>query len=171
MLNWHDEHVIDFQGLDLKKRGDCSRVAWGIFLMVVEQICPVCADGSTNLHVIKFHRTMCLVTQSYPTLCDPIDCSPPGSSVHGVFLAIITGMGCQALLQVIFPTQGSNPGLLHYRQILYGLSHQRIHSHTWVHVNTGETKLNDVYSLVKSCINVNFLVLIIRYYNYIRYHH
>ena len=53
--------------------------------MVVEQICPVCADGSTNLHVIKFHRTMCLVTQSYPTLCDPRDCSPPGSSVHGGF--------------------------------------------------------------------------------------
>ena len=28
-----------------------------------------------------------LVTQSYPTLCDPMDCSPPDSSVHGVFQA------------------------------------------------------------------------------------
>ena len=26
---------------------------------------------------------LCLVTQSYLTLCDPVDCSPPGSSVHG----------------------------------------------------------------------------------------
>ena len=32
-------------------------------------------------------------------------------------------MGCHALLQGIFPTQGSNPGLLHHRQILYLLSY------------------------------------------------
>ena len=30
-----------------------------------------------------------------------------------------TGVGCHFLLQSIFPTQGSNPGLLHCRQILY----------------------------------------------------
>ena len=35
-----------------------------------------------------------------------------------------TGVGCHSLLQGIFPTQGSNPGLLHCRQILYCLSHQ-----------------------------------------------
>ena len=35
-----------------------------------------------------------------------------------------TGMGCYFLLQGIFPTQGSNLGLLHCRQILYHLSHQ-----------------------------------------------
>ena len=35
-----------------------------------------------------------------------------------------TGVGCHALLQGIFPTQGLNPGLLHCRQILYSLSHQ-----------------------------------------------
>ena len=28
---------------------------------------------------------VCLVTQMCPTLCDPLDCSPPGSSVHGIF--------------------------------------------------------------------------------------
>ena len=27
------------------------------------------------------------VAQSYPTLCDPVDCSPPGSSVHGILQA------------------------------------------------------------------------------------
>ena len=35
-----------------------------------------------------------------------------------------TGVGCHALLQGIFPTQGSNPALLHCRWILYHLSHQ-----------------------------------------------
>ena len=35
-----------------------------------------------------------------------------------------TGAGGLSLLQGIFPTQGSNPGLLHYRQILYRLSHK-----------------------------------------------
>ena len=33
-------------------------------------------------------------------------------------------MGCHFLLQEIFPTQGSNPGLPHYKQMLYHLSHQ-----------------------------------------------
>ena len=35
-----------------------------------------------------------------------------------------TGVGCHCLLQRIFPTQGSNVGLPHYRQMLYHLSHQ-----------------------------------------------
>ena len=101
------------------------------------------------------------VTQSCPSLCDPADCSPPGSSAHGIlqarilecveisfsrrssrprnqtqvsciagrfftseppgkrhlcpwnFLGKNTGMGCHALLQEIFPTQGLNPYLFH----------------------------------------------------------
>ena len=32
---------------------------------------------------------VCLVTQSCPTLCDPMDCGPPGSSVHGILQARI----------------------------------------------------------------------------------
>ena len=67
---------------------------------------------------------LCLVNQSCPTLWDPMDCSLPGSSVHGDSPGKNTGVGCHALLQGIFPTQGLNPGLLHYRQILYSLSHQ-----------------------------------------------
>ena len=60
------------------------------------------------------------VTQSCPTLCDPMDWlhSPwksPGQN---------TGVGSLFLLQGIFPTQGSNPGLLQCRQILYQLSHK-----------------------------------------------
>ena len=43
----------------------------------------------------------CLVTQSCPTLCDPTDYSPPGSSVHGIFPGKNTGVGCHFLLQHI----------------------------------------------------------------------
>ena len=53
-----------------------------------------------------------------------MDCSTSGSSVHGDSPGKSTGVGCHALLQEIFPTQGSNPGLLHCRLILYCLSHQ-----------------------------------------------
>ena len=67
---------------------------------------------------------LCWVTQLCQTLCDPMDCSPQGSSVHGDSPGKNTGVGCHALLQGIFPTQGSNPGLLHCRRILYHLSHQ-----------------------------------------------
>ena len=52
-----------------------------------------------------------------------MDCSLPGSSVHGDSPGKNTGVGCHALLQGIFLTQGSNPGLPHCR-ILYHLSHQ-----------------------------------------------
>ena len=50
--------------------------------------------------------------------------SLPGSSVHGDSPGKNTGVGCHALLQGIFSTQGSNPGLPHCRQILCHLSHQ-----------------------------------------------
>ena len=57
---------------------------------------------------------------------NPMDCSPPGSSVHGNSPGKNIGVGCHSLLQGIFPIQGSNLGLLYCRQILYRLSHQRI---------------------------------------------
>ena len=57
------------------------------------------------------------VAQPFPTLCNPLDCSPPGSSVHA-------GVDCHALLQGIFLTQGLNLGLQHCRQILNRLHNQ-----------------------------------------------
>ena len=130
--------------------------------------------------------SVCMLSplQSCLTLWDPMDCSSPGSSVHGILQARIlerlpcpspedlpdpgiepaslmspalasshlkwnescsvmsdslwphglrspwnslgqnTGVGSHFLLQGILPTQGSNPYLLHCRQILYQLSHQ-----------------------------------------------
>ena len=52
-----------------------------------------------------------LVAQSCPTLCDPMDCSLTGSSVREDSSGQNTGVGCHALLQGIFRTQGLNPGL------------------------------------------------------------
>ena len=63
----------------------------------------------------------CMLSQLCLTLCNPMDCtrllSPWGFSRQ-------EWVGCHALLQGIFPTLGSNPGLPHCRQILYHLSHQ-----------------------------------------------
>ena len=59
--------------------------------------------------------------------CSPLllcPCNSPGKN---------TEVGCHSLCQGIFLTQGSNPGPLHCRQILYCLSHQGssyIHKHT-----------------------------------------
>ena len=62
--------------------------------------------------------------QSCLTLCDPMDCSLPGSSVHGILQASILEWVAIPFLQGIFLTQGSNLDLLHCRQILYHLSHK-----------------------------------------------
>ena len=67
---------------------------------------------------------MHVCVQSCLTLCDTVDSSLPDSSLHGKN----TGVDCHSLLQGIFPNQGSNPGLLHCRRILYHLSH-----HMWLH--------------------------------------
>ena len=68
---------------------------------------------------------LCLVAQLCLTLCDPMDCSSPGSVVHRDSSGKKTGVGCHALLQGIFPTQGPNPGLLHCRWI-HQLSHKSV---------------------------------------------
>ena len=52
-------------------------------------------------------------------LCNPMDCSLPGSSVHGILQArIVEGVAMQGIVVI----QGSSLGLLHCRQTLYHLS-------------------------------------------------
>ena len=72
------------------------------------------SEGNKNSRESRLHYGGDgLVVQSCLTLYDPMDCSPPGSSVHGDSPGKNTGGGCHPLLQGIFPTQGSNPTLLH----------------------------------------------------------
>ena len=59
------------------------------------------------------------VAQSCLALCDPMD-----YTVHGILQVRMLEWVAYSLLQGIFPTQGLNPGLLHYRQILHQLSHK-----------------------------------------------
>ena len=70
------------------------------------------------------------VAQSCPTLCDPTDYTVPGILQARILewnekkkKRILEWVAC-SLLQGIFPTQESNPGLPHYRWILYQLSYQ-----------------------------------------------
>ena len=77
-----------------------------------------------NKYIKKGNPSKVLVAQSRLTLCKPMGCSLPGSSVHGILKARILEWGSHFLLQGIFLTQESNLGLLHDRRILYHLSHQ-----------------------------------------------
>ena len=71
------------------------------------------------------HAHACLAAQSCLTLSYCIDCNPPGSSVHGILQArILEWVAMPSSKGSIFPTQGSNLGLLHCTQILYHLSQQ-----------------------------------------------
>ena len=77
-------------------------------------------------HKLSLHEALlaCVCAKSLqlcPTLCDPMGCSPPGSPVHGDSPGKITGVGCHALLQGIFLTQGSN-------QCLFCLRHWQVGS-------------------------------------------
>ena len=82
---------------------------------------------SKSFHILYPEKSMkVLAAQSSPSLCNPMDCSPPDSFVHGILQARILGWVAIPIFQEIFPAQGSNLSLPHCRQILYHLSHQGI---------------------------------------------
>ena len=82
-----------------------------------------------------------------------MDYGPQGSFVHGASPGRNTGVGCQALLQGIFPTQGSNPGLQHCRQILYCLSHHRGPNGHNKHIQNIPPNRNGTHILLKCTWN------------------
>ena len=106
------------------------------------QSCPTLCDpidGSSPgspIHGILQARTLewvaisfsNLVAQSCPTLCNPRNYNSPVSSVHGDSPGKNTGVGYHALLQGIFPTQGSNPCLLYCRWIFTNWANRDNHS-------------------------------------------
>ena len=85
-----------------------------ICLMSREPPAPSSPEAVTASHLLQQHRpapVCCSDAKLCPTLCDPMDCSPPGSSPLDS-PGKNTGVGCHSLLQGIFWTQGSNPCLL-----------------------------------------------------------
>ena len=91
----------------------------------------------TQVHACVYAKLL----QSCLILCCPGDCSPPGSSIHGDFPGKNTRMGCQALLQGIFPTRGSDLDLLHCRhqESPHKYTHACKHKRSWctcIHIHT-----------------------------------
>ena len=102
----------------------CQRTCWK------SQYCHLHADADLTT---AFRKGKCvnmdccccfLVAQLCLTLLWPCGLQPTRLNHPWNFPGKNTGMGCHFLLQGIFPTQGLNPGLLHFRHILNHLSHQ-----------------------------------------------
>ena len=120
--------------------GRCSRLAVNVFNRRKKErksIDKKKENSHPRAHVSIFLVTFlcfCSVTQSCPALCDPVDCSPPGSLSTGFFREEHWA-GCHALLQGIFPTQGSKLCLLHWQADSLPQSQQgsltfSLHTHT-----------------------------------------
>jgi len=70
------------------------------------------------------HVNACLVAQLCPILCDTMDCSPPGSSVHGIFQARILEWVAISYSRESFQTKDQNPCLLCWQADSLPLSHK-----------------------------------------------
>ena len=97
---------------------------WGAIALSIRSYEFTTKKAKYGGYTTELEAVLCLITQLCPTLCNPIVCSLTGSSVLRDSPGKNTGVNCHALLQGIFPTQGSNLGLPHCRQFLYQLSHQ-----------------------------------------------
>ena len=115
---------------------------------LITGICSFCKDNNflkcfskcfcfiTEIHACMYRynwQNESEVAQSCPTLFEPMDCSLPGSSVHGIFQARVLEWVAISFSRGISPTQESNLCLLHCGQMLYHLSHQGRHTHTHTH--------------------------------------
>ena len=99
---------------------------------------PVCTSGcswftycrSPAWRILSITLLTCeSKLRSCVRLCNPMDCSPWNSTGQSI------GVGSLSLLQGIFPIQGSKPGLLHCRQILYQPSHEGSPASMWNECN------------------------------------
>ena len=85
--------------------------------------------STAHTHTYIYVLLLCLVTKLCPTLCDAMDCSPPGSSVHGILQA-----------RIFFPTQGLNLHFLHCRWIHYNWDTGNAHMYICILLKSYEVK-------------------------------
>ena len=94
-----------------------DREAWCAAVHGVSKSCTWLSDWSELIYSIKHfldYVWVCVLAQSVPTLCDPIDREAQWATVHEDSLGKNTRVCCQALLQGIFQTQRTNPSLSHW---------------------------------------------------------
>ena len=122
-----EEWVLFLPGKDqpMKSRGFFLNQSLPNFLFPsVRALSSPCCAGDSHMAGLLWLCCAVLSCFSCVRLCDSIAYGPPGTSVHGDSLGKNVGVGCRGLFQSIYPTQGSNPGLLHCRWILYHKRHQ-----------------------------------------------
>ena len=85
-----------------------------ILLLTMEH-CLLCSSGRSSVWATQ---DLWLCAHSCPALCNPVDCSPSSSSIHGILPGKNTGVDCHFLLQGDLPGPGMEPSLpclLHYQ--------------------------------------------------------
>ena len=87
-----------------------------------QRIVRIIDDAFKENCLMESWLLMCVCARSCLILSDPVDCSPPGSSVHGISQARIPEWLAIPFSRGIFPTQGSNHVSCTGRQILYHLA-------------------------------------------------
>ena len=128
---YHREHLLLFLSWSLSK-------LHYLCIITIKFICvPTHPFGHIKRHLWNLRSSdsddiscnsgllflLLLVAQSCLTFCDPLDCSPPGSSIHGISHTRILEWVAIFFLQRIFLMQRSNPCLLHWQVDSLPLSH------------------------------------------------
>ena len=130
-----------------KESDTTERLNWTEMIFPLHSLFPRVLSELVLLHnVFVVSAFKWKLLQLCPTLCNSMDCSPPGSSVHGILQSKNTVVGCHSLLQGIIPTQRPNLGLLDCRQIFYHLSYQG--SPMWERLCLSHTK---PFMLFRTC--------------------
>ena len=109
-IRWSDG-ITDSVDMNLSKLREIvkDREDWYVAVLGVTKSQTQLSDWTTTKAHVRLlpYRTLCvLLTQSCPTLCDPMDWSPPGSSVHEVLQARIL-----AWVAIPFYRDLSDPGI------------------------------------------------------------
>ena len=125
--DWHQEYklVISSGALPTVLYTRSFSTAWAFVKLISNfeipnfLFLPLCSWFSSSCKG-SIHACLCAqLLQSCLTLCNPVDHSPPGSSIHGILPARVLEWVPMPSSRGIFPMQGSNPHLLCGRWILY----------------------------------------------------